>query len=50
MTPTGCGTGRGCFFTRPSINDVLDETDSLLEENAEDFVKSYVQRTGTPSS
>ena len=37
-------------MTRSSTNDALDEIDSLLEENAEEFVKSCVQRTGMPSS
>ena len=26
--------------------DILDEIDSVLEENAEEFVKSYVQKGG----
>jgi len=28
------------------MDDLLDEIDSLLEENAEDFVRSYVQKGG----
>lgn len=28
------------------IDDVVDEIDSVLEDNAEEFVKSYVQRGG----
>ena len=28
------------------IDDLLDEIDSVLEENAEEFVKSYVQKGG----
>lgn len=28
------------------IDDLLDEIDSVLEENAEDFVKNYVQKGG----
>ena len=28
------------------IDDLLDEIDSVLEENAEEFVKNYVQRGG----
>ncbi len=28
------------------IDDLLDEIDEVLEENAEDFVKSYVQKGG----
>ena len=31
---------------KKTIGDVLDEIDSVLEENAEEFVKSYVQRGG----
>ena len=28
------------------MDEILDEIDSVLEENAEEFVKSYVQRGG----
>jgi len=28
------------------LDDLLDEIDEVLEENAEDFVKSYVQKGG----
>ncbi len=28
------------------LDNLLDEIDEILEENAEDFVKSYVQRGG----
>lgn len=28
------------------LDDLLDEIDSVLEENAEDFVKNYVQKGG----
>ena len=28
------------------MDDILDEIDSVLEENAEEFVKSYVQKGG----
>ncbi|MEC7175713.1 MAG: ubiquitin-like protein Pup [Actinomycetota bacterium] len=34
---------------RPTIgdlDDLLDEIDEILEENAEDFVRSYVQKGG----
>ena len=31
---------------KEDIDDLLDEIDSVLEENAEDFVKSYVQKGG----
>lgn len=28
------------------VDDLLDEIDSVLEENAEEFVKGYVQKGG----
>ena len=28
------------------MDDILDEIDEVLEENAEEFVKSYVQKGG----
>jgi ubiquitin-like protein Pup len=28
------------------LDDLLDEIDELLEENAEEFVKGYIQRGG----
>jgi ubiquitin-like protein Pup len=28
------------------IDDLLDEIDSVLEDNAEDFVRNYVQKGG----
>ncbi|MEX2457443.1 MAG: ubiquitin-like protein Pup [Actinomycetota bacterium] len=28
------------------MDDILEEIDSVLEENAEEFVKSYVQKGG----
>lgn len=28
------------------IDDILDEVDEVLEENAEEFVKAYVQKGG----
>jgi ubiquitin-like protein Pup len=28
------------------LDDLLDEIDEVLEENAEDFVRSYVQKGG----
>jgi ubiquitin-like protein Pup len=31
---------------KESIDNLLDEIDDLLEENAEEFVSSYVQRGG----
>ena len=31
---------------KADIDELLDEIDGLLEENAEEFVKSYVQKGG----
>ena len=31
---------------RHELDDLLDEIDEVLESNAEDFVKSYVQKGG----
>jgi len=38
-------TGRGEKL-KEEMDDILDEIDSVLEENAEEFVKSYVQKGG----
>jgi ubiquitin-like protein Pup len=32
--------------TIEGIDDLLDEIDSVLEENAEEFVRNYVQKGG----
>jgi ubiquitin-like protein Pup len=31
---------------KKSLDELIDEIDGVLEENAEEFVKSYVQRGG----
>jgi ubiquitin-like protein Pup len=31
---------------KAELDDLLDEIDDVLEENAEDFVRSYVQKGG----
>jgi|HubBroStandDraft_4_1064222.scaffolds.fasta_scaffold660287_1 ubiquitin-like protein Pup len=31
------------------VDGILDEIDEVLEENAEEFVRSYVQKGGTSS-
>ena len=31
---------------KDEMDEILDEIDSVLEENAEEFVKSYVQKGG----
>jgi ubiquitin-like protein Pup len=41
-TATTHGTDR----LKAEIDDLLDEIDEVLETNAEDFVKSYVQKGG----
>jgi len=28
------------------VDDILDEIDSVLEENSEEFVRSYIQKGG----
>jgi ubiquitin-like protein Pup len=30
----------------PGVDDLLDEIDGVLEENAEEFVRSYIQKGG----
>ena len=39
------GTERGEKL-KADIDDLLDEIDEVLEENSEDFVRSYVQKGG----
>ena len=31
---------------KDEMDEILDEIDAVLEENAEEFVKSYVQKGG----
>ncbi len=31
---------------KAELDDLLDEIDSVLEDNAEEFVKSYIQKGG----
>ena len=38
-------TDRGSEL-KEDIDDLLDEIDSVLEENAEEFVRNYVQKGG----
>lgn len=38
-------TGQGEKL-KAELDDLLDEIDDVLESNAEDFVKSYVQKGG----
>ena len=36
---------RACQTEKP-LDDLLDEIDSVLEDNAEEFVRNYVQKGG----
>jgi prokaryotic ubiquitin-like protein Pup len=39
-------TGKQGEKIKADLDDLLDEIDSVLEDNAEEFVKSYVQKGG----
>jgi len=41
--PKGSERGNGI---KEGIDDLLDEIDTVLEDNAEEFVRSYVQKGG----
>jgi ubiquitin-like protein Pup len=43
--PNGSLSERGAAL-RKNIDDVLADIDDILEENAEEFVKEFVQRGG----
>lgn len=45
VTEAPPGTERGEEI-KADIDDLLDEIDDVLETNAEDFVRSYVQKGG----
>jgi ubiquitin-like protein Pup len=36
----------GSTIDRKGLDDLLDEIDEVLEENAEEFVRNYVQKGG----
>lgn len=47
--PSGEGDGAGLGLAQvdsEKIDDLLEEIDSVLEENAEEFVKNYIQKGG----
>lgn len=39
-------TGEGATELKAELDDLLDEIDDVLETNAEEFVKNYVQKGG----
>lgn len=39
-------TGGQTYINTSGVDDLLDEIDGLLETNAEDFVRSYIQKGG----
>lgn len=41
--PVGSDSGEKI---KAELDDLLDEIDDVLEQNAEDFVKSYIQKGG----
>jgi prokaryotic ubiquitin-like protein Pup len=43
---TGPAIPSAAQVSASGVDDLLDEIDSLLEENAEAFVKSFVQKGG----
>jgi ubiquitin-like protein Pup len=45
VTEEVAGSEQGEALT-DRIDDILDEIDTVLEENAEEFVKNYVQKGG----
>ncbi|MHB1090133.1 MAG: ubiquitin-like protein Pup [Ilumatobacteraceae bacterium] len=45
-TESDIAPGSNGVKLKAELDDLLDEIDSVLESNAEDFVKSYVQKGG----
>ncbi|MBC8195432.1 MAG: ubiquitin-like protein Pup [Acidimicrobiia bacterium] len=39
-------TGQGKDRLKAELDDLLDEIDEVLESNAEEFVKNYIQKGG----
>jgi ubiquitin-like protein Pup len=46
VSPTDGGTQARADKAAEDTDGLLDEIDSVLEENAEEFVKGYVQKGG----
>ncbi len=45
VAPEAAASGQGDKL-KAELDDLLDEIDEVLETNAEEFVKSYVQKGG----
>lgn len=45
-TSTDTDTDAGAKDLLDDVDELLDEIDDVLEENAEEFVRNYVQRGG----
>lgn len=45
-TETSVATNESGEALKAELDDLLDEIDDVLETNAEDFVKSYIQKGG----
>jgi ubiquitin-like protein Pup len=43
---TGAAEAASASVLDADVDSILDEIDSVLEENAEDFVKSFIQKGG----
>ena len=43
---SGAGSSGNATALVDEIDDILDEIDAVLEKNAEEFVKSFVQKGG----
>ncbi len=44
--PVQAGASRSSDRLKDELDDLLDEIDEVLETNAEEFVKSYIQKGG----
>lgn len=45
-TPQTAGSSARGEQIKSDLDDILDEIDEVLEENAEEFVRNYVQKGG----
>lgn len=45
-TPPSARDGSTAGDIRSELDDILDQIDDVLEENAEEFVRNYVQKGG----